>query len=228
VATSNRQYVFLGYPITIDSPNPPAIPAVEISPLYRLAQSDTADVSLIKLASHTGTHLDVPAHVVEGGFTLSEFGPEEFVFDKPVVLDFQLGDCELVEPRHLEPILDPARDADLLLCRFGYGPVRRTDPARYSSKCPGFGVASAEYLLENLPNLRAIGMDVPSLACIEHLDETMAAHNALLGGEGRRFLVIEDMNLEHDLTNLTSVWVAPLLVAGLDGAPCTVIGILNE
>jgi len=105
--------------------------------------------------------------------------------------------------------------------------VRRTDPQRYSSQCPGFGVAGAECIVKNLPNLRAVGMDVPSLSCIKYLDKTMAAHNVLLGGKGRRFLVIEDMNLEYDLTTLTSVWVAPLLVAGLDGAPCTVIGRLG-
>lgn len=211
-----------------DSPSPPAIPAIEINPFLSLAQGDDANVSMIKLTSHTGTHLDVPAHVVEGGLTIDQFSPEEFVFDRPVVVDFQLGDGEVVEPHHLESILGLAKEADLLLCRFGYGPIRHSDPARYSLKCPGFGVASAECLVANLPNLQAIGMDVPSLACIEYLDETMAAHNVLLGGEGRRFLVIEDMNLDHGLTNLKSVWVAPLLVAGLDGAPCTVIGVLEK
>jgi arylformamidase len=113
---------------------------------------------------------------------ISDFDPLEFLFDRPVIIDLRLGDGEIVLPSHVEPFLHLAKNADLLLCRFGYGSVRRSEPARYSFKCPGFGIASAESLLNNLPNLRAIGMDVPSLVCIEHLDETMEAHNVLLGG----------------------------------------------
>jgi kynurenine formamidase len=223
VAAGEERHTFLSYPITADSPNPPAIPAVEIAPLYRVAEGDAANVSVLKVANHTGTHADAPAHVIEGGIKISEFEPQELLFNRPVVIDFHLGDGEVVLPSHLERFLDLAKNADLLLCRFGYGPVRRNEPARYSSKCPGFGIASAESLRKNLPSLRAIGMDVPSLACIEHLDETMAAHNVLLRGVGRRFLVIEDMNLEGDLCGLSSVWVAPWLIAEIDSAPCTVV-----
>jgi hypothetical protein len=69
-------------------------------------------------------------------------------------------------------------------------------------------------------------MDVPSLACIARLDETMAAHNELLGGEGCRFLVIEDMNLDHDLRALREVRMNPWLVNAMDSGPCSVVGIL--
>jgi kynurenine formamidase len=217
------QYIFLGYPITVDSPNPPAIPRVEITPLYSLIKGDNANVSVLRLANHTGTHVDAPAHVVKGALKVSEFAPEEFLFERPVVVDLPLADREIVQPVHLEPHLEQGKKADLLLFRFGYGAVRRNDPSRYSSKCPGFGTSSAEFLRKNLPSLRAIGMDVPSLACIEHLDETMAAHNVLLDGAGRRFLVIEDMNLETDLSGLSLVWVMPWLIANIDSAPCTVV-----
>jgi len=89
-----------------------------------------------------------------------------------VVIDLNLNDCQVVQPVDLARFMPEAKEADLLLCRFGYGKIRKTDPARYSAKCPGFGVASAQYTLEQLPNLRALGMDVPSLACIEHLDQS--------------------------------------------------------
>jgi arylformamidase len=228
VTRTTERYIFLGYPITVDSPNPPAIPAVEITPLYSLANGDGANVSILRLANHTGTHVDAPAHVVKGALKVSEFAAEEFMFERPVVIDLPLADGKIVQPSDLEPHLAKAKNADLLLFRFGYGPVRRSDPNRYSGRCPGFGISSAEYLRMNLPNLRAIGMDVPSLACIEHLDETMAAHNVLLDGVGRRFLVIEDMNLETDLSGLSVVWVMPWLIADIDSAPCTAIGRLRE
>jgi kynurenine formamidase len=67
-------------------------------------------------------------------------------------------------------------------------------------------------------------MDVPSVACIATLEETMPAHHELLAGRGRRFLIIEDMNLEHDLAGLKQVRVCPWRVSGMDSGPCSVIG----
>ena len=219
---------FLGYPLHKDAPNPPAIPPIELTPFLSLEQGDGARVTMIKAASHTGTHIDVPSHVAVNGLTLSDFRADEFIFTHPVVIDLHLDDSQVVQPDDLARFMPEAKKADLLLCRFGYGEVRKTDPARYSAKCPGFGLASAQYLLEQLPGLRALGMDVPSLACIEHLEECMPAHNVLLEGEGRRFLVIEDMKLDGDLERLTEVIVAPWWIKGLDGGPCMVFGVFSS
>lgn len=219
---------FLGYPLHRDAPNPPAIPPIELIPFLSLEKGDGANVTLIKAASHTGTHIDVPSHVAANGLTLSDFQAEDFIFTHPVVIDLHLNDGQVVQPDDLTRFMPAAREADLMLCRFGYGEIRKTDPARYSAKCPGFGVESAQYLLEQLPNLRALGMDVPSLACIEHLDECMPAHNVLLEGEGRRFLVIEDMKLDVELERLAEVIVAPWWIKGLDGGPCMVFGIFSS
>ncbi|MDO9528340.1 MAG: hypothetical protein Q7J27_04180 [Syntrophales bacterium] len=55
----------------------------------------------------------------------------------------------------------------------------------------------------------------------------MRSHHELLCGKDRRFLVIEDMNLDYDLSGLKKVIVAPLLVEKTDSAPCTIIGICS-
>ncbi len=217
------RYVFLGFPLSRDAPSPPAIPAIEMSPFLTI-DKDGANVTMLKFTSHTGTHLDTPMHVVKGGLSLTDFEAKDFIFDRPAVLDLPLEDATVVQPRHLEPFVDQAKDADLLLFRFGYGAVRRTDPARFSLMSPGFGVEGARFLRDNCPTMRALGMDVPSVACIEYLDVTMAAHNVLLEGVGRRFLIIEDMNLDQDLSGLKRVVVAPLWVKDIDGGPCTVFG----
>ena len=223
----STRMVFLGFPLSSDSPTPPAIPKLELSPFLSIKKGDDANVTMLKVTTHTGSHVDAPCHVIPGGITISDFRPEEFVFTPPVVVDLHLNDEEVVQPVHLAPFVEQAKGADLLLFRFGYGPVRRSDPQRYSQKCPGFGVESARYLADNFPSVRAIGMDVPSLSCIAYLDNTFAAHNLLLTGNGGRFLVIEDMDLEHDLTGLKTVVLAPWLIAGLDGGPATIFGMLE-
>ncbi len=220
--------VFLNYPLSAENPNPPAIPKPEFTPFMSLAKGEDANVTMIKVVSHTGTHVDAPCHVIEGGMTITDFNAEEFIFNQPVLFDLPLKDDTLVMPVDLEPFVDKGQDADLILFRFGYGPVRREDPNRYSQKCPGFGVESAEFLLEKFPGMRGLGMDVPSLSCIACLDKSMRAHNILLaGGNKGRFLIIEDMNLDQDLSHLKKVIVAPWLIKDLDGGPATIFGYLD-
>lgn len=220
----SSDYVFLSHPLSMDTPTPPAIPKMELSPFLSLDRGDEANVTLVKVVTHTGTHVDAPRHVAPRGLALSDFLPGELVFDRPVVFDLPLADDVLVMPSHLESLARQRSDADLVMFRFGYGAVRASDPKRFASHCPGFGVESAEFLLQKFPRMRALGMDVPSLSCIRFLDRTMRAHNVLLEGEGRRFLVIEDMNLDQDLDGLAAVILAPLWIKDADGGPATILG----
>ncbi|MHB1456109.1 MAG: cyclase family protein [Armatimonadota bacterium] len=220
---NKKELIWLSYPLGVNDPRPPAIPAPELTDLYTV-DADDAAVQIIRVASHTGTHIDAPAHVIKGGVEITEYSPDELIFTKPVIIDLQMSDTAVVQPLDLEPFLTLLLQADIALFRFGYGTIRRDDPQRFSLRSPGFGVESARWIRDNCPNLRAIGIDVPSLACIARLDETMAAHNVLLEGEGCRFLVIEDMKLDDDLGNLIEVQISPWLVTGMDSGPCSVVG----
>jgi kynurenine formamidase len=219
-----NKMIFLNFPLTTDDPTPPAIPRPEFTPFMSLVKGDDANVTTITVVSHTGTHVDAPWHVIKDGITITDFQANELIFDHPAVFDLALKDEQIVMPEDLLPFVKLGKESDLLLFRFGYGPVRRSDPSRYSQKCPGFGVESAEFLLQNFPKTRCVGMDVPSLACIASLDKTMKAHNVLLAGNDGRFLVIEDMNLDQDLSGLHRVILAPWLIKNLDGGPATIFG----
>jgi len=228
MATSRPTRILaLSYPLRVDDPLPPAIPPLRLAPKYSLAAGDDANVFIITMANHSGTHVDAPRHVEATGLPITAFEPSDFYFEQTVVVDLPLPDGMVVRPEDLTPHAAAIRSADLLLVRFGYGAVRSRAPARYRDQCPGFGVESASYLREHFPGLRAVGMDVPSFACIKYLDETMRAHNVVLSGEGRKFLIVEDLNLDQDLRGLTEVWIGPLLVEGTDSAPCAVFGVVR-
>ena len=53
----------------------------------------------------------------------------------------------------------------------------------------------------------------------------MEAHKVLLGGKGRRFLIVEDADLSDDLSDIQQVILMPWLIEGIDSAPCSLIGI---
>jgi len=185
-------------------------------------------VQILRLANHTGTHVDSPCHVVDGAVRITDLRPEEMIFARPAVIDLRLPEAAVVMPSHLEAFARALQNADMALFRFGCGEMRRTDPKRFSTQCPGFGVESARWLRRTCPNLRAMGLDVPSVAVIACLESTMRAHNELLAGDGRRFLIIEEMNLGQDLNQLIEVRVNPWLVQGMDSGPCSVVGVLAD
>jgi kynurenine formamidase len=218
-------HIWMSFPLAVADPRPPAIPAPELTTLYTI-EKDGASVHILRVASHTGTHVDAPGHVVADGISIGAYSPSDLIFPRPVVVDIHAADDEVIEPAHLRPHEKRLQDADLALLRFGLGPVRGTDPERFSRHSPGLGVEAARWLRRQCPRLRALGMDVPSLSCIARLEETMPAHNELLGGADRRFLVVEDMDLHQDLAGLREVWISPWRVEGMDSAPCSVVGLL--
>jgi kynurenine formamidase len=191
-----------------------------------IERGDVSNLFVLQLSNHTGTHIDAPWHFVRNGLSISQFRLEEFVFEHPLCIDFSLGDGEMFQASDLEPYFDRISDCDLLLLRTGYSHVRRTDPDRYRHFSPGMSIEGARYL-EQFPGLRALGLDTISLASMQHLEEGLEAHRVLLGGQNRRFLIIEDMNLDRDLSQLERVLALPLFIDGVDSAPCTIMGITN-
>ena len=65
------QLVDLSHPITAGMPVYPGDPEVTVEPALSLAE-DGAQVSKVTLGTHTGTHLDAPAHVVADGRTVDQ------------------------------------------------------------------------------------------------------------------------------------------------------------
>lgn len=221
----NSVYLELSHRLSVNTPLPPGVPPLEFRHHSSMERGDVSNLFVLKFSNHTGTHIDAPWHFVASGLRIGDFGLEEFIFDRPLCLDLPLGDGEMFRPVHFQPHADRIRRGDLLLLRTGYTRVRRNEPERYTLQSPGMSTDGARYLADHFPQLRALGLDTVSLACMQHLEEGLEAHRILLRGEGRRFLIIEDMNLDWDLSRLQRVIALPLFIEGIDSAPCTVMGI---
>ena len=226
--SDDQQVRYLSFVMSPASPVPPAIQPAQIRQKMQVSGGDEANVYRVSFDNHSNTHVDAPAHVIADGLCITDFALADFLFYRPVVVDLSLPDGTEINPDHIKPHLGTIRDADMVLFRLGYGPVRREDPQRYATRCPGFGVAGAEFLRRELPYVRAVGMDVPSFVCIESIEKTMRGHNVMLEGEGRRCLLIEDMDLEINLDHLRQVRLVPWLIEGIDSSPCTVLGIFDD
>jgi kynurenine formamidase len=166
--------------------------------------------------------MDTPLHFCADGFALTDLDINCFYFSNPRLIDLPLGDAELIRPGHLEQFESLIGDCDLLLLRTGFGAIRSTDQQRYIMDGPGFSEEGAAYLADSFPDLRCLALDTISLVAMRELDEGIRAHQALLGG-GREYLIIEDVNLDQDLSGISEVVALPLMIRGIDGGPCTIV-----
>ena len=57
----------------------PGDPPVEVLPHRRIANGDAANVSELRIGTHTGTHVDPPVHFVEGAVGIDRVALEVMV-----------------------------------------------------------------------------------------------------------------------------------------------------
>ena len=77
----------------------PGDPAVEVQPRKQIAKGDPANVSELRIGTHTGTHVDPPVHFVPGAAGIDRV-PLEALYGPALVVDARglrgpLGPAEL-------------------------------------------------------------------------------------------------------------------------------------
>jgi arylformamidase len=73
-------------PLSNELPTYPGDPGIQIGDWRSLANGDSANVSVVNFGAHTGTHVDAPAHFIEGAAKIES-----------LPLDSLIGECVVVE-----------------------------------------------------------------------------------------------------------------------------------
>ncbi len=79
-------------PLSAATPTYPGDPGIDIKQWLTLANGDAANVSLMNFGLHSGTHVDAPAHFIEGGARIESLPLESLV-----------GEAQVVEVRQRRP-----------------------------------------------------------------------------------------------------------------------------
>ena len=99
----------------------PVYPGTE-PPVLAAANSYEKDgfkETMLSMFSHTGTHVDPPAHLFAGRTTLDAFPPEQFI-GRALVIDCRdLPEGAAITMDRVRPYGDKARQADFLLFNLG-------------------------------------------------------------------------------------------------------------
>jgi len=214
----------LSYPLSKRTPTYLDNPPVEIEQQFSIANGDPYNQFIMTSINHAGTHIDGPWHFNPEGKKLTDIPLDEFVFNRVTVLDIPKSDGELITKEDLEPFAHQIAGSELLLIRTGFGELRASDPVRYGNHGPGFSASAGQYLMV-FDALRAVGFDFISATSPQHREEGIRFHQILTGkgrGDGRYQFIIEDMNLDQDLSGADIVYAIPLYIEGVDSSFATV------
>ena len=186
----------------------PGDPAVDIQRTMKIADGDVANVSFLHFGTHTGTHVDAPAHFIDGAMTVDA-----------IPLNMLIGRAHVIEITSTTISREVLSEFDL------------TDDMRvifktrnsYAWREPEFvrdfvhlTADAAEHLGEN--GIKVVGIDYLSVEKYNFVNPDV--HRTLLGSGA---VIIEGLNLsEVDPGNYELICL-PLKIEGGDGAPARVV-----
>ena len=164
--------------------------------------------------SHTGTHMDAPAHILKEGETLDQINVDRFI-GKLLVVD--VLDYGLKIPKQVfERVSDALKEVDFVLLRTGWDRYWGTEA--YFGEFPTITLESAAYLTEF--NLKGIGVDAISVDPIASKD--LGVHQILLS---KGMVLIENMTGLDKLDYGDMLHVMPLKISDADGGPVRAVAI---
>ena len=205
------------------SPSMPVYPGTE-GPKLETAntyEKDGFKETLITMFSHTGTHMDAPAHLFPERTPLDRMDAAQFAGSACVIECSDVGEGGRITMEHVNRQREAADKAEFLIFHTGWD--RYWGKAEYFGEYPYIDDEVAEYIVQK--NKKGVGLDTIGLDPIADAHLTM--HRKLLSGN--EIVIIENlMNLDQLGEGLFTFCVLPLKYENADGAPIRAIAMKEE
>ncbi len=174
---------------------------------------------LLHLHSHAGTHLDAPAHFLEGSLTLENLSLEKCIGPAWVIDLSFLRPRELITVEHLAPHASKVTQGARLLLRTGWS--AHADLPDYRTHFPRVSLPLAEWFAQR--GISLLGVETPAVASMDDREELISVHQALLHAE---IVIVEGLaNLTALSTDQVTFIALPLKLEGGDGSPVRAVAI---
>lgn len=220
------KYRYLSYPISQGMLVYGGKADLGIKAKRAISAGDSANVYKFSMESHWGTHIDTPRHFFNNGKCIEDYPCETWFFKTPDVIDVVLKPSEILKIGKWIKGINPL--CDILIFRSGWSGFRKY--GQYVYQNPGIHPEVAIYLRENYHNLRAIGIDWLSVSSIKNRELGREAHRAFLSSKarGKPLLLVEDMRITSKLSGLRRLILSPIVISGIDSAPCSAVGEFDD
>lgn len=205
------ELIDLSHPITAGMPVYPGDPQVATATALNI-DDDGAAVARLELGTHTGTHLDAPAHTIPGGRTVDQLDLT-LLDGEAYILHVQTDQVGSLQERQLDasdlrPL--PAALPRIVCIASGWD---RYFHAALREHHPYLGLELAQELWRR--GARVLGVDTLSPDPTSGPSDFLV-HEFWLGNEG---VIVENLRELTALPDRVHMTMLPLPLTGLDGSP---------
>jgi kynurenine formamidase len=198
----------------------PELPGVEFQQA-RILGKEGWNAKTLSMYSHSGTHVDSPIH-----FGLSKEGLDKIPLEK-FIANAWVVDCTFIESKgllevdHLKQIAGKVQAGDGLIFKTNWS--HKFGTAAYRDDLPRISEPLACWIVEKGVSL--IGVEPPSVADVNSIEELTRIHQILLSGE---VTIVEGLtNLEAIKEDKVLFLAFPLKIEDGDGCPVRAVAIEN-
>ncbi|MEG2176139.1 MAG: cyclase family protein [Oscillibacter sp.] len=205
----------LTHTITADMPMYPGSSAPVMTATGTLTRTGFRETQ-IQLSSHTGTHMDAPAHILRDGTYLDVLPASQFCGRAAVVDVSQPEIGSVITADFLRSLNGALRSADFVLFYTGWE-KKWGCPHYFDDNFPVPDEEAARYLVSC--GLKGVGTDALSMDRL--CDNPLPIHRTLLGGG---LVILESLCLRKVVgRNDVMLFALPLKFGKADGAPVRAI-----
>jgi arylformamidase len=201
-------------PLTNDMPTYPGDPGIQIRDWFTLANGDSANVTHLNFGVHTGTHVDAPAHFIEGAAKV-ELLQFEALIGRAQVMAVPETSLSINKTFVAERLLP---DATRLLFRTKNSGFWHNQPTEFRQDFTYLELDAARFLVQQ--GLQLVGIDYLS---IEQFGQKQhETHLALLSSG---VVILEGLDLSEVPEGLYELICLPLRIRGGkgDGSPARAV-----
>lgn len=201
-------------PLSVNTPTYPGDPSIEISDWKSLASGDAANVSLLHFGAHSATHVDAPAHFIDGARCVDEL-PLEVLLGEAQVIELP-KDREFIDAEFVSRALEP--HATRVLFKTRNSSFWSSNGSEFRKDFTYLDLAAARVLVEF--GIALVGIDYLSIE--QFHSEKHETHLYLLENE---VIILEGLNLANVDAGQYELICLPLKIsAGKgDGAPARAV-----
>jgi len=187
----------------------PGDPPFRMEPLLQRSKGDPFDLAVMSMSTHLGTHVDPPAHYLDGGYTVDQI-PVETLVGPGIVLDMTGRGAIDREALRSSDIGDHTR------VLFKTDNAARLLGSSFSEEYVYLTEDGAQFLVDHKVCL--VGID--HLSIERYMNPGAPVHRELLKAG---VLIVEGVNLLEVPAGPCEIYCLPLRIVGADGAPARIL-----
>lgn len=190
----------------------------ELPKIYDIAtiEKDGYNEKMLRICTHTGTHIDAPNHMINKAKTIDEFSVDKFI-GKALLID--VVDNKDIDVIDIINYKEEIKSSDFIIFRTGW--AKYWGEEKYLQGYPSLTEEAAKWLCDF--EIKGIGMDTISIDRFDSID--FEVHNIILS---RGKIIIENLNnLSNIKKEIFTLIAVPLKIKSGDASPVRAIAIIE-